>query len=76
MGLMAAFLLKTAKIANFATPSLPGICYEFHGEHDHEDEDDLVADLGVRLRRAQSSRSVEHYTTPCPPRLCGESRPP
>jgi hypothetical protein len=42
----------------------------FEDEHDEDEEDasaealakeDLVADSGVRLRRAQSSRSVERY---------------
>src|SRR5215469_16673426 len=41
-----------------------------HGEHDDEHEDEhLVADFGVRLRRAQSSPSVERSAAPC---LCGE----
>jgi len=37
----------------------------FEHEHDDEHENDLVADLGARLRRAQSSRSVERYATLC-----------
>jgi hypothetical protein len=42
----------------------------FEHEHDDEHEDDLLADLGVRLRRAQLSRSVERSAAL---RLCGES---
>jgi len=42
----------------------------FEHEHDDEHEHDLVADLGVRLRRAQSSRSVERSAAL---RLCRES---
>ena len=52
-----------------------GLCSAISGsfEHEHDDEhehDSLVADFGVRLRRAQSSRSVERSAAPC---LCGES---
>jgi len=36
----------------------------FEHEHGDEHEHDLVADLGVRLRRAQSSRSVERSAPP------------
>jgi hypothetical protein len=41
----------------------------FEDEGELDDEDDLVADFGVRLRRAQSSRSVERYAALC---LCAE----
>jgi hypothetical protein len=31
--------LKTVKIVNFTTPSLPVICYEVHGEHEEEEDE-------------------------------------
>jgi hypothetical protein len=54
----------------------------FEDEHDDQDDasaealakEDLVADFGVRRRRAHSSRSVERYAL-CPLCLCGEIPP-